>query len=347
MEFLHAAARGGLPMKTMNASRRPGLFSGMYLQSALLFALLFSADLRSAQTLPAPPVSEQAKITVRTELVVLPVSVTDSKGAFVSGLQEQNFQVYEKGRLQRITLFVEEDTPVTVGLLVDRSGSMRPKLPEVITAVSTFAHSSNPEDEMFVVDFGDTVSIGLLDGKAFTSDVKVLERAVAEVSARGKTALYDAVAAGLKHLELGRHEKKALILVSDGGDNASHYKYGEVLTLARQTHAVIYSIALAGNSAEEENPRVLERLCEDTGGLAFLPRAGQSISKIAKEIARDLREQYTLGYAPEKRIQGDSFRKITVRVTAPGRGKVRVRTRAGYSLPAEKTPPTQPNGERK
>jgi len=318
----------------------------MYVPSALLFALLFTADLGTAQAPPAPQVSEQAKITVSTSLVVLPVSVTDSKGEFVSGLQEQNFSVYEEGRLQKITLFVEEDTPVTVGLLVDHSGSMRPKLPEVITAVSTFAHSSNPEDEMFVVDFSDRVSIEMLDGEAFTSDVKVLERAVAAVSARGKTALYDAVAAGLKHLELGKREKKALILVSDGGDNASVHKYGEVLTLARQAHAVIYSIALAGNSAEEENPRVLERLCKDTGGIAFLPRAGQSISAIAKDIARDLREQYTLGYPPEKRIKGDSFRKIAVRVTAPGRGKVRVRTRAGYSLPAEKAPPTQPNGER-
>lgn len=336
-------------MNALHGSRRTGLsglLSGMCLPSALLFAICFSADLRSAQTVPAPRVPEQAKITVSTDLVVLPVSVTDANGAFVSGLQEQNFRVYERGRLQRITLFAEEDTPVTVGLLVDHSRSMRPKLSEVITAVSTFAHSSNPEDEMFVVDFGDTVSIGLLDGKAFTSDAKVLEKAVAAVSARGRTALYDAVAAGLKHLELGKHEKKALILVSDGGDNASHYKYGEVLTLARQAHAVIYSIALAGNSTEEENPQVLERLCKDTGGIAFFPRAGQSISEIAKEIARDLREQYTLGYAPEKRIQGDSFRKVTVRVTAPGRGKVRVRTRAGYSLPAEEAPPSQPNGER-
>ncbi|MBZ5701087.1 MAG: VWA domain-containing protein [Acidobacteriia bacterium] len=333
-------------MNAIHGPRRPGLLSGMHLLSALLPAVLLCADMVSAPTLPAARAAEQAKITVSTNLVVLPVSVTDAQGEFVSGLQEQNFSVYEEGRLQRITLFVEEDTPVTVGLLVDHSRSMGPKLPEVVTAVTTFAHSSNPADEMFVVDFSDKVSIGLLDGKAFTSDPKVLEKAVAAVSARGQTALYDAVAAGLKHLELGKQEKKALILVSDGGDNASHYKYGEVLTLARQAHAVIYSIALAGDSGEEENPRVLERLCNDTGGIAFFPRAGQKISEIAKEIARDLREQYTLGYAPEKRIKGDSFRKIKVRVTAPGRGKVRVRTRAGYSLPPEKVPPTQPNGGR-
>jgi len=346
MEFLHAAARGGLTMSALNGSRGPRLLAGRRVLCVFALSLLSTADLWSTHTLPAAQLPEQAKITVSTNLVVLPVSVTDSKGEFVSGLQEQNFSVYEEGRVQRITLFVEEDTPVTVGLLVDHSRSMRPKLSEVITAVSTFAHSSNPEDEMFVVDFSDTVSIGMLDGKAFTSDTKVLEKAVSAVSARGQTALYDAVAAGLKHLELGKHEKKALILVSDGGDNASHYKYREVLTLARQAHAVIYSIALAGNSVEEENPQVLERLCKDTGGIAFFPRAGQSISEIAKEIARDLREQYTLGFAPEKRIKGDSFRKVTVRVTAPGRGKVRVRTRAGYSLPAEKVPPSQPNGER-
>ena len=149
------------------------------------------------------------------------------------------------------------------------------------------------------------------------------------VSARGQTALYDAVAEGLKHLELGNREKKALVIVSDGGDNASRHKYSEVLTLARQAHAVIYSIGLVG-STEEENPRALERLCKETGGIAFFPRAGQRISDIAGTIARDLREQYTLGYAPAKAISGSSFRKIAVKVEASGRGKLRVRTRVGY-----------------
>jgi VWFA-related protein len=196
---------------------------------------------------------------------------------------------------------------------------------------------------MFVVDFSDSVSVELLGGKPFTSDARILERAVSAVSTRGQTALYDAVAEGLKHLELGKLEKKALIVVSDGGDNASRHKYSDVLTLARQAHEVIYSIGLVGSS-EEENPRALERLCKETGGIAFFPRAGQSISDIAKTIARDLREQYTLGYAPAKEISGSSFRKIAVRVDVPDRGRLHVRTRTGYSAPTGKPSPPQPGG---
>jgi Ca-activated chloride channel family protein len=316
-------------MNDMQTSGKLGVYLGVRLLLAVFLISLFHTELRSEFALHAPNRPEQTKISVTADLVVLPVNVTDSNGAFVSGLPKEQFRVYEEGRLQKVTLFTEEDAPVTVGILVDHSRSMGPKLAEVTTAVSAFAHSSNPEDEMFVVDFSDNVSVELLDGKSFTSDPRILDRAVSAVSARGQTALYDAVAEGLKHLELGNREKKALIIVSDGGDNASHHKYSEVLTLARQAHAVIYSIGLVG-STEEENPRALDRLCKETGGIAFFPRSGQRISDIAGTIARDLREQYTLGYAPAKEISGSSFRKIAVKVDAPGRGRLRVRTRAGY-----------------
>lgn len=141
--------------------------------------------------------------------------------------------MYEDGRPQSITLFRQEDIPVTVGLVVDHSRSMGPKLPDVATAVSTFAQSSNPDDQMFVVDFSDNVSLELPSGKPFTSNPRELAQAVSAVSARGMTALYDAVAEGLKHLELGHSDEKALIIVSDGGDNASGRKYADVLALAR------------------------------------------------------------------------------------------------------------------
>jgi len=312
----------------------------------LLFAL--SVPLK-AHTSPGAPLSNgasgQTKISVTSELVLLPVNVTDASGAFVSGLRKQDFLVYEDRNLQEVAFFSEEDTPVSVGLIVDHSRSMGAKLPEVLIAVSGFAHSSNPEDEIFVVDFSDTVSIRPFGGKAFTSDVGELEKAVNAVSARGQTALYDAVAAGIKHLQLGSREKKALIIVSDGGDNASVSKYSDVLNLARQSHAVIYSIGLIGGPGEEENPRVLERLCKDTGGISFLPGAKESISSIAKKIARDLREQYTLGYVPEKKRSIGSFHKISVKVVASGRGKMQVRTRAGYSISPETTKATQQNGD--
>jgi len=300
--------------------------SGTLAVLLLCGAAAYTSTPQSAQT----TTSNQGTISVVTELVVLPVRVTGEDGDFVSGLTQEQFRVSEEGRRQPITLFRQEDRPVTVGLVVDHSSSMGPKLQSVAAAVSAFAQSSNPEDEMFVVDFGDSVSVESPGGKPFSSNPRDLAQAVSAVSARGMTALYDAVAEGLNHLQLGRSDKKALIIVSDGGDNASKRKYADVLELARRSQAVIYVIGLI-DEHEEENPTVLRRLCKDTGGLAFFPKQGQSVSEISSNIARDLREQYTIGFSPEKKNDG-SFRKIHVEVTAPGRGKLQVRTRSGYSL---------------
>jgi Ca-activated chloride channel family protein len=286
-------------------------------------------------------VDGQAKIEVSANLVLLPVKVTDARGTFVSGLKPEDFRVLEAGQLQKVTVFEEGDTPVTVGLVVDHSRSMGSKLPDVVTAVSSFAHSSNPQDEMFVVDFNDDVSIELMRGKAFSNDARELGEALTAVSARGRTALYDAVSEGLRHLQYGHLEKKALIIISDGGDNASRLKYSQVLTQARQSQALIYSIALVGAPGEEENPKILLRLCRDTGGVAYFPRPGESVASISKEIANDLREQYTLGYVPLNIKRADVFRKIEVKVAAPGHGRLRVRTRQGYSPAAEKQPSAQ------
>jgi len=272
-----------------------------------------------------------------TELVVLPLNVTDANGDFVSDLAVDNFRVYEDGRLQTIRLFEREDMPVTVGLIVDHSRSMEGKLSAVSAAVSSFAHSSNPEDEMFVVDFSDRVWPELFQGKTFTSNVKELEGALMTVGAEGETALYDAVYEGLERVRTGHREKKALIIVSDGGDNASRHKYAEVLKLAHESQAMIYSIGLVGESGEEERPRVLERLCKDTGGLAFFPRWLDTVTETSNRIARDLRQQYTIGYAPEKKVSSSEFRKVLVKVSAPGRGKLHVRTRPGYSVSGDKS----------
>ncbi len=288
--------------------------------------------------------ANQGTISVVAALVVLPVRVTGADGDFVSGLTQEQFRVYEDGRRQPITLFRQEDTPVTVGLVVDHSSSMGPKLPSVAAAVSAFAQSSNPEDEMFVVDFSDNVSVKLPGGKPFTSDPRELAQAVSAVSARGMTALYDAVAEGLNHLQLGRWDKKALIVVSDGGDNASARKYADILELARRSQAVIYAIGLV-DAHEEENPDVLRHLCKDTGGLAFFPKEGQSVSEISASIAHDLRQQYTIGFTPEKKNNG-SFRKIRVEVSAPGRGKLQVRTRSGYFAAPQKGPVARASKDR-
>ncbi len=238
--------------------------------------------------------------------------------------------MYEDGRLQKITVFQRGDTPVTVGLVVDHSRSMGPELPDVAAAVSAFAQSSNSQDEMFVVDFNDQVWFQLLGGKPFTNDSAELEKAVVAVSARGRTALYDAVAEGLNHLRLGQWDKKALIIVSDGGDNASTHTYSQILALAQRSQTLIYSIGLEGALDADENPEALKRLCKNTGGIAYFPGPAAQVKDISTQIARDLREQYTLGFSPEHASSAHSFRKIEVKVAAPGRGKLHVRSRPGY-----------------
>lgn len=304
-------------------------------------ALVFGAPPPSFSS--TGPANSQAKITTTSALVVLPVNVTDADHAFVPGLKAENFRVFEDGREQPITLFKEEDSPVTVGLIVDHSRSMGAKLPAVTLAVNAFAHSSNPQDEMFVVDFNENVSVELMSGKAFTHDAVELQKAIYAVSANGQTALYDAVIEGLIHIELGQWEKKALIIVSDGGDNASHAKFSELLARAQRSHVVIYSIGLVDEKGEEENPKVLEKLSRATGGMTFFTKRSDQAAKFTMQIARDLREQYVLGYAPPATNSSDSFRKVTVQVSSPGAGKLRVRTRPGY-FPRETNPQTTASG---
>jgi Ca-activated chloride channel family protein len=312
----------------------------LFLSAVLLFLCgIFAYVQLPLRQPPSSGASGQSTISVSTELVVLPVSVTDADGNFVSGLGPQNFRIYEDKRLQTVASFLRQDTPVTVGLIVDHSRSMNPELQQVAEAVADFARLSNPQDEMFVIDFNDTVSVEMANGKPFASDPKVLERAVSAVSARGRTALYDAVAEGLIHLQLGHLDKKALIIVSDGGDNASRHNYSQVLQMARQSQAVIYAIALA-DPFEEEDPNILRRLCKDTGGIAYFPEPHENVTDISQRIARDLRGQYTLGFSPDKANIARPYKKIEVKVAAPGRGKIRVRTRNGYFGSDEKSPAT-------
>lgn len=299
--------------------------------AALVF-LGFSAfgGLSAARTL-RQGTNRQSVLSSRTDLVALPVSVTDARGRFVSGLTAENFRVLEEGQPQKISFFEQENTPVTVGLIVDHSGSMAPKLRDVAAAVLSFAHSSNPDDEMFVIDFDDTVTVELLHGKPFTSDPQELSEAVTAVVARGQTALYDAIAEGFIHIQLGQSNKRALIVVSDGGDNISKTTFSQVLAPARSSRTVIYAIGLLSESGLEENPGVLRRLCHDTGGVAFFPKRG-SIEAVMTQIARDLRGQYMLGYVPPAKSGDGAYRKVEVKVSAPGRGTLHVRSRPGYSV---------------
>lgn len=301
----------------------------------IICALLVANSTSKAQSLQAttssPRANESHAISVTSELVVVPVNVTDVSGNFVAGLTENSFHLYDEKQLQCLALFQQENAPVGVGLIVDHSSSMEAKLPNVIKAITAFAHSGNPKDEMFVVDFNDRVVVEPLDRKPFTDNPVELEKAVKAVSAHGRTALYDAVAKGLTHLQLSDLQRKALIIISDGGDNASYLKRSEILALARQSQVMIYSIILEDDFTKDQNPKALRQLSQESGGAFFSPKSAQAVVDSSAQIARDLREQYVLGFVPEKRAGGNLFRKLRVNVTAPEKGKLHVRTRPGYS----------------
>jgi VWFA-related protein len=276
----------------------------------------------------------QAVISVHTELVAVPVTVTDRQGHPLKGLRQDDFRVFEDGRPRPILAFRQGDEPVTLGLIVDRSQSMQSKAPALRAAVSAFLESSSGASELFAVDFNDRVSFALGDGRFFTHDIGELRTRLTAIRAEGRTALYDGVMQGLQHLQLGHANRRVLLVVSDGGDNASRATYADVLALAHRSDAVIYAIGLIGAPLmdNEENGGALKRLCRATGGVAYSPRTLEETAAASAEVARNVREQYTLGFAPAPRGDGPSFRTITVTVTAEGRGRLRVRTRSGYVL---------------
>jgi VWFA-related protein len=270
-------------------------------------------------------------------LVVLPATVTDRQGGFVSNLGEQDFEVYENGVKQHIRLFRNEDIPVTVGMVVDQSTSMQPKLAEVSAAAQTFVRSSNPEDEMFVVNFNEHVSLGLPGAVRFTNDTVQLARAIVTRPAGGQTALYDAIAKALEELQAGSRDKKVLVVVSDGGDNASARSLAQVMKLAGQSSAVIYTIGVFDEDDQDRNPGVLKRLARATGGEAFFPGQLSDVAPICDRIARDIRHQYTIGYVPSNLTRNAGYRTIRVVARAKGR-ELSVRTRTGYVAGGESRP---------
>jgi len=267
---------------------------------------------------------------VDVALVVLPATVSDRQGGFVSDLGEQNFEVYENGVPQRIRLFRNEDIPVTVGLVIDHSTTMRPKLAEVTAAARTFVKSSNRDDEMFVVNFNETVSLGLPGTTRFTNRTADLEDAIAAAPAGGETALYDAISKALEELQAGSRDKKVLIVVSDGGDNASTRSLIQIMKLAEQSSAVIYTVGLFDENDPDRNPGVLKHLAQATGGEAFLPEKLGEVVAICERIARDIRHQYTIGYVPTNPARDGSYHAIRVIARAAGHDRLSVRTRAGY-----------------
>ena len=297
------------------------------------FFLIVLAGYAGYQGRPAPPDrdSESLHISVDVALVVLHATVSDRQGGFVSDLGERDFEVYEDGVAQPIRLFKNEDVPVTVGLIVDHSTSMRQRMAEVTAATQAFVRSSNRDDEMFVVNFNEKVYLGLPSAIRFTDSSAQLADAIAATPTKGMTALYDAVAKGLEGLQAGSRDKKVLIVVSDGGDNASTHSLADVMKLAGQSSAVIYTVGIFLEEDTERNLGVLKRLAEATGGEAFLPEELDQVTAVCERIARDIRHQYTIGYAPINLAHDGAYRAIRVLARAKGhRNGLAVRTRTGY-----------------
>jgi Ca-activated chloride channel family protein len=308
-----------------------------------LVALFFLIVLPGVALPQASPLSdrrqnEPSTIRVSVGLVVLHVTVKDHRGNIASGLDQGNFRVYENGVLQQITYFSHSDIPVTVGLVIDNSGSMGPKRSEVIVAGLAFARSSNPQDQMFVVNFNEHVRFALPDNTPFTDQPSQLHVALSSVKADGETALYDAIAAALEHLKIGDRNKKALIVISDGGDNASQHTLAQVIAAARRSDAIIYTLDISDQNDPDNKPRILQQLAKDTGGEAFQPNSLSEVVPICQQIALDIRTQYTIAYVPTNRRQDGTYRTIQVKASAPGRGRLFVRTRTGYTAPLK--PPT-------
>jgi Ca-activated chloride channel family protein len=270
--------------------------------------------------------------TFRSEsrLVLLDVSVRDRHGGFVSGLSKQDFSVEENGRPQKITVFDHDDLPVTVGILVDESWSMTPKRADVLTAARIFIESSNRHDEIFVLNFNDRVTPGLPASTLFSDSIQQLSSALYRGVPQGKTALYDAVIAGLNQLELGKRERKALVVVSDGGDNASEHNRREMLADAKKSIATIYTVGLLDPQDPDRDPAILRQLAKITGGDCYLPAAATGVVPVCRRIAQDMRARYTVGYVPQEESGTGSLRRIRIRVAGPAHDKLTIRTRTSY-----------------
>jgi Ca-activated chloride channel homolog len=296
-----------------------------------------------SQPPPAPPADKppqantpspgSSTLRVPVDLVVLRASILNARGEFVNDLPGDSFHVYEDRVEQKLSIAKQEDVPVSMGLVIDNSGSMRDKRPQVNTAALTLVEASNKADEAFVVNFNDDYYVDT--DHDFTSDINEMKQALERIDARGSTALYDAVLGSLDWLKKGSRDKKVLLVVTDGEDNMSRHTLKDVIENAGHSNTVIYTIGLLGKDEKRKTKnnarRALVEMSEATGGVAFFPEEVSDTESICKEIAHDIRNQYTLGYYPTNSKRDGTFRTVRVEVTPPrGQGKLSVRTRTGY-----------------
>lgn len=293
----------------------------------LIFPLLF--------LVPAPlfPQKDDFKITTNVDLVLLDVSVKDSKGHYVTDLTKDNFKIEENGIPQKITSFMNVDVPVAAGLILDASGSMRNKRSDVNIAGLAFIDASNPQDQVFILDFNDKVLPALPEDVTFTGDVNLLRMGLAMHRTEGRTVLYDAIIAGLDHLELAERDKKTLVVVTDGGDNASKHTLPQLMQALERSHATVYTIGIYDEDDPDRNPGVLQRIAHVTGGQCFLLSKPEDIIPTSRKIAEDIRRRYTIGYVPDRGNTKIGLRHIRVTATAPDGSRLVVTTRTSYADP--------------
>src|SRR5271154_5577491 len=334
------------PATTPRATRRfaagtRGLFFSLFLcgLGLLPFAALAQIPLPNSQPLPPDQTQGPAKpgssIKVDVSLVVLHTTVLDDRGRFADGLKEENFRVFEDKGEQKLSVFKREDIPVSMGLVIDNSGSMRDKRPRVNAAALTLVEASNPQDEAFVVNFNDDFYLDL--DKDFSSSIPELKEALERIDSRGSTALYDAIIGSLDHVKKGAKDKKVLLVVTDGEDNTSHNSLEKTIREIQKTDTVIYTIGLLSEESKKNAKRAkraLEDIAKASGGLAFFPENVADVKDICENVAHDIRNQYTLAYYPTNTKRDGTFRTVQVDIIPPrGRGKLSARTRNGYYAP--------------
>ncbi len=280
--------------------------------------------------------SRGSSIQVNADLVLVPLTVTDPQNRLVTGLERTNFALYDNNTGQTIKSFATEDAPLSIGIIFDLSGSMQSKFVRARKALSEFLRTCNPQDEFFVVGFNDRPAV-LVD---YTSDVEDVEARMVMLKPENRTALIDAVYLGVNKLRDAKYARKALLVVSDGGDNRSRYTEGELMRAVREGELQIYSVgifdAYAPTVEEQNGPQLLHELSEATGGRLFQVHDVQDLSDIAERISEELRNEYVLGYTPTDRRRNGVWRKLNVRLLPPpGLPELTVHSREGYYAPSQ------------
>jgi len=315
----------------------------MYRKTILLVLICLSSVVLLAQDRSQPQKNENDKnytLSVETLEVQLPISVLDKEGRPVNGLTKDQFQIFEDKIAQTIKTFRHEDIPLSLGLIIDNSGSMRNKRERVNSAALSFVRESNPDDETFIVNFDDSAYLE----QDFTGSIGDLVDALDNIDARGETALYDAIYLSADHVKSGKKDKKAMLLITDGEDNVSKYGINKVVEALKQSKVTLYCIGLLEDDDQRgglfkkppsrKAKEDLQKFAAITGGQAFFPKNIDEVEELVKIIAHDLRNHYTVTYTPTNAKLDGTYREIVVKVNPPKNlGKITWHTKQGYYAP--------------